>query len=276
MRYGVIADVHANLHALNAALELLSAQRVDGYLCAGDLVGYGPFPNECVRRVRDLDGACVAGNHDLIVLGRLSDERCIPLARASLRWTDAALDDAARAFLAGLPLRATTPDTALAHGSLVDPQAYVLTEAEARDCLHDLDRFAPGAGIVVLGHTHRPMAVGLKSGRLPRHRGGAVRLPPGEAVVLNPGAVGQSRDSDPRARVMVLDTGARLATFYAVAYDVEACRRALTDRGLPPGSCHLVRSRRREALEVLRRRLRRLAIASAARRRSRDTTHRSA
>ena len=81
MRFGVIADVHANLHALDAALAFLSDQDVDAYLCAGDLVGYGPFPNECVRRVRDLPGRCVAGNHDLIVLDRLSDERCVPLAR---------------------------------------------------------------------------------------------------------------------------------------------------------------------------------------------------
>jgi predicted phosphodiesterase len=273
MRYGVISDVHANLHALDAALDFLSTQHVDRYLCAGDLVGYGPLPNECIRLVRDLDAACVAGNHDLIVLGRLSDEPCIPLARASLRWTGAVLDNESRAFLESLPLRATTSDAAVAHGSLVDPQAYVLTDVQARACLHDLDRFAPDASIVVLGHTHRPMAVGLRSGRLLSQAAGSVSLPPGEAVVLNPGAVGQSRDSDPRARVMVLDTEARLATFHAVAYDVEACRRALADRGLPPTSCHLVRSRWKGGLDGLRRRLRRLATASAARRRSRDTTH---
>jgi predicted phosphodiesterase len=273
MRYGVISDVHANLHALDAALGFLSTQRVDDYLCAGDLVGYGPLPNECVRQVRELGGPCVAGNHDLIVIERLSDERCIPLARASLRWTRAVLDYDSRAFLESLPPRATTSEAALAHGSLVDPQAYVLTDVQARACLADLDRLAPGASILVLGHTHRPMAVGLKSGWLLRDAAGSVSLPPGEPVVLNPGAVGQSRSSDPRARVMVLDTDARVATFHAVAYDVEACRRALAERGLPPTSCHLVRSRWDEARDALRRRLRRLA-ASVARRRDRDTTHR--
>jgi predicted phosphodiesterase len=276
MRYGVISDVHANLHALDAALGFLSTQHVDHYLCAGDLVGYGPLPNECVSRVRDLGGPCIAGNHDLIVLDRLSDERCIPLARASLRWTRTVLDHRSRAFLESLPLRARTPDVALAHGSLLDPQAYVLNEAQARACLHDLDRFAPGASIVVLGHTHRPMAVGLRRGSLWSGPAGSISLPPGEAVVLNPGAVGQSRSSDPRARVMVLDTGSRVATFHAVAYDVEGCRRALAERGLPPASCHLVPSRWEGALDALRRRVRRLASASAARRRDRDTTHRCA
>jgi predicted phosphodiesterase len=276
MRYGVISDVHANLHAVDAALDFLSTQHVDGYLCAGDLVGYGPLPNECVSRVRDLGGPCVAGNHDLIVLDRLSDGRCIPLARASLRWTRKALDHWSRAFLESLPLRATTPDVALAHGSLLDPQAYVVTEAQARACLHDVGRVAPGASIVILGHTHRPMAVGLSTGVLLHGPTGSVGLPPGEAVVLNPGAVGQSRSPDPRARVMVLDTAARVATFHAVSYDVEGCRRALAERGLPPTSCHLVPSRWDGALDALRRRLRRLATASAARRRDRDTTHRCA
>jgi predicted phosphodiesterase len=276
MRYGVISDVHANLHALDAALDFLSTQEVDRYLCAGDLVGYGPLPNECVQRVRELDAACVAGNHDLIALGRLSDERCIPLARASLRWTRAELDDGSRAFLESLPPRATAPGAAVAHGSLSDPQAYVLTDEQVRACLHDLDRFAPDVRILVLGHTHRPMAVGLRSGRLLRQATGPVSLPPGEAVVLNPGAVGQSRDSDPRARVMVLDTEAGMATFHAVAYDEEACRRTLAERGLPPASCHLVRSPWQGALDVLRRRLRRLATPSAARRRFRGTTRRCA
>ena len=71
MRYAVLADIHGNLHALDAALAALKDAEVDGYLVAGDLVGYGPFPNECVERVAELDAACVAGNHDLIVLGQL-------------------------------------------------------------------------------------------------------------------------------------------------------------------------------------------------------------
>jgi predicted phosphodiesterase len=276
MRYGVISDVHANLHALDAALDFLSSQDVDRYLCAGDLVGYGPLPNECVRRVRDLGGPCVAGNHDLIVLDRLSDERCIPLARASLRWTRTVLDQQARAFLESLPLRETTPEVALSHGSLLDPQAYVVTEAQARASLNDVGRVAPGASIVILGHTHRPLAVGLWSGVLLHGPTGSVSLPPGEAVVLNPGAVGQSRSADPRARVMVLDTATRVAAFHAVSYDVEDCRRALAERGLPPTSCHLMPSRWEGTLDALTRRLRRLATASAARRRDRDTTHRCA
>jgi predicted phosphodiesterase len=243
MRYGVISDVHANLHALDAALAFLAAQDVDEYLCAGDLVGYGPLPDESVRRVLALPGRCIAGNHELIVLGQLTDERCRPLARASLRWTRRAIDDRTRALLAGLPVSARIRDIAIHHGSVVDAQQYVLTERQALACLHDLERVAPGADILVLGHTHRPMAVSRRHGSLLRRRTAAVSLPPGDPVVLNPGAVGQSRSRQALARCMVLDTAERVATFHALPYDEAACRRALRERGLPPASCHVPSSR---------------------------------
>jgi predicted phosphodiesterase len=259
MRVGVIADVHANWHALDAALAFLADQDVEAYLCAGDLVGYGPLPNECVRRMRDLPGLCVAGNHDLIVLGRLSDERCVPLARSSLRWTRTALDADARGFLAGLPLGAGEGTVAVRHGSVSDPQEYVLAEEQAVACLSDIRREDPDVTVLILGHTHRPMAFGERSGWLLRESTGSVGLPPGEAILLNPGAVGQSRSRDARARLAVLDTTAQEATFHAVPYDVDACRVALQDRGLPPQSCHVPRSRWNGLAAAMRARARRLA-----------------
>jgi predicted phosphodiesterase len=256
MRYGVIADVHANAHALDTALAFLSTQDVDGYLCAGDLVGYGPMPNECVRQVLALPGRCVAGNHDLIALGRLDDERCIPLAKASLRWTRGVLEDDVRELLEDLPLGAGDDGIAVRHGSLSDPQAYVVTDEEARACLEDLERTLPATDVLVLGHTHRPMAFSRHRGALLRSGTGRVDLPHDEPILLNPGAVGQSRSADARARVMVLDTTARVASFHALDYDVEGCREALLERGLPANSCHLRRSRRVRLAAGVRRVLR--------------------
>jgi predicted phosphodiesterase len=256
MRYGVIADVHGNAHALDAVLAFLSTQEVDGYLCAGDLVGYGPMPNECVRQVLALPGRCVAGNHDLIALGRLADERCIPLAKASLRWTRGVLEADVQELLADLPLGVGDDGIAVRHGSLSDPQAYVVTDEEARACLEDLERTLPATDVLVLGHTHRPMAFSRHRGALLRSGTGRVDLPHDEPILLNPGAVGQSRSADARARVMVLDTTARVASFHALDYDVEGCRQALLERGLPANSCHLRRSRRVRLAAGVRRVLR--------------------
>src|SRR3954469_19896398 len=126
MRLGLIADVHANLPALDAALAALEHERVDAYVCAGDLVGYGPHPNETVARVRALAPCCVAGNHDLMALGSLSDDRADELARETLAWTREQLDGDARAYLETLPATARAADgrVAVAHGTLVDASEY--------------------------------------------------------------------------------------------------------------------------------------------------------
>src|SRR4051795_6579846 len=99
MRLGLIADVHGNLPALEAALAVLERERLDGYLCAGDLVGYGPHPNQVVERVRALGAPCVAGNHDLMALDRLPADRADELARETLAWTRDQLTDDSREYL---------------------------------------------------------------------------------------------------------------------------------------------------------------------------------
>src|SRR3954447_12802496 len=98
MRCGVVADIHANLHALETVLAALERAGVERYLCAGDLVGYGPRPNECVARVPSLAAVVVAGTHDLIALGKLAPDGLGPLPRQTLEWTAAALDDDSRRY----------------------------------------------------------------------------------------------------------------------------------------------------------------------------------
>jgi predicted phosphodiesterase len=254
MRYGVIADVHGNLDALRAVLRALERQGVDRHLVAGDLVGYGPYPNECVATVAELGAACVAGNHDLIALGLLSDRRCIELARKSLRWTREVLGADERAFLAALPRTVAAPGgVVMAHGSLDDPQEYTSTSAQVLSQLASLER-VDGARVLVLGHTHRPLAFGRHAGWLRPH--GTRALPQGDAVVLNPGAVGQSRELRVRARFAVLDLVAQEARFFAIPYDVAACRAALRRVGISQRSVQLRPSLPRAAVRAVRARWR--------------------
>lgn len=240
MRYGVISDIHANLHALDATLAMLDEHGVDRYLCLGDLVGYGPLPNECVERVAAYQPVCVAGNHDLIATSRLDDERSGRLARKSLAWTSERLSDNARNHLKRLPLRAHVErGIVLVHGSLSDVEEYVRTSAGATRQLERLQEEEPSARILLLGHTHVPMAHANRRGDLLVRGEGSVRLEPDERYVLNPGSVGQSHEPTAHARFMVLDTDAGLATFHAIAYDSRGCRRALRRAGRPARSCHL-------------------------------------
>jgi predicted phosphodiesterase len=237
MRYGVLADVHGNLDALRAVLRALEQQGVDGHLFAGDLVGYGPYPNECVAEMAALGATCVAGNHDLIALGHMSEDRCVDLARSSLRWTREVLGADERGFLEALPRRAAAPGgVVVAHGALDDPQEYTTTEPQALAQLARIED-RDDAQVLVLGHTHRPMAYARRAGWL--RVDGASTLPANDAVLVNPGATGQSRERRARARFAVLDVDAWLVQFFAIPYDIGACRSALLRVGLSPESCHL-------------------------------------
>jgi predicted phosphodiesterase len=252
VRYAVLADIHGNLTALEAVLERLSETQVDRYLIAGDLIGYGPFPNECVDVVRELNPVCVSGNHDLIAIGRLADSRCIRLARETLAWTREVLRDDVRDYLGTLPGRAEVMGgVVMAHGSFDDPQEYVARPDRAARQLSRLRREYPAASILILGHTHRPLAVDEKSGRLSIEKGSPVPIG-NTRCLLNPGAVGQSRELRARARYMVLDLEERCATFYAIPYDLGSTRRALRQHGLPPKACHLRPSFKRAARRAFR------------------------
>jgi predicted phosphodiesterase len=250
VRYALLADVHGNLPGLRAALYWLSDHRIDRYVVAGDLVGYGPFPNECVETLAGLGAVCVAGNHDLIALGALSDDRCIPLARDSLAWTERMLAPETREYLARLPLRTELPGgLVVTHGALDDPQEYTVTDAQAASQLRLVDA---AAVYLVLGHTHRAAAYALTSGRMSISGGRCVDLSRPDRYLVNPGSVGQSRGYRARVAFAVLDTDRAEATFVSTTYDVSSCRRALRRAGLSPRSCHLRPTPRRVARRVAR------------------------
>jgi putative phosphoesterase len=212
MRLGLLADVHANLPALEAALDALAD--ADVLLCAGDLVGYGPHPNEVVARLAEAGVRSVAGNHDLVATDAAGLDRCDELAAHTLAWTRAALSSEARAYLEALPLSLDHEDVHVVHGAPGDPWHYV---RERADALAQLER-VPGCRVLVAGHTHRPLVAGR------------------ERRFVNPGAVGQARERRPRVRVALLD-GERLEP-RCVDYDVQAARDALRAAGLPLEAIH--------------------------------------
>jgi predicted phosphodiesterase len=253
VRYGILADIHGNLDALDTVVAALSRRGAERWIVAGDLVGYGAFPNECIERVVELGALCVAGNHDLIALGLLSDERISAPARASLRWTSERLSESSRSFLRSLPPTAVVDGSlVVTHGSLNRVSEYVTRPRQAAEQMGIVRREHPGARVLVVGHTHRPWAWshgrgGARLVRLPQ------RVPLDEPLLLNPGAVGQSRELLPRARGAVLDLDHSRADFVAVRYDVSRYRAALRAVGLPPEGCQYVPSRTRVVLRNVRR-----------------------
>ena len=233
MRVAVISDVHGNLHALDAALAALESEGADRIWCLGDVVGYGPEPNACCARVRERADACLVGNHDLGVLGVLDLGDFSHDAAESARWTRSVLDADSREWLASLEpsARMNDAEAELYHASPRDPVwEYVLDhEAMAAGLAYT------SAPVVLVGHSHVPIAAGLRDGRLTGSHapeGTAVDLSTGRWL-LNPGSVGQPRDGDPRAAYLVLDLGAGFARFARAAYSIEATQREIRAHGLP-------------------------------------------
>lgn len=216
MRIAVLADVHGNHDALARVLADVDDWRPDAVVVAGDIVGYGAEPNACIRALRARGAACVAGNHEAMVLGASSFDRCTHAGIRAALWTRDVLGDDERAWLAALPpTRAVAGDVLVCHGSPRDACAYVTTLVAAGRALAD---GAP-ARVVVCGHTHQPCA--LVDGRLlrPDVDGVEARFARQGRLLLNPGSVGHARDGRASARYARLDVAQGVVEFRALPYD---------------------------------------------------------
>jgi diadenosine tetraphosphatase ApaH/serine/threonine PP2A family protein phosphatase len=228
LRIAVLSDVHSNLHALEAVLTEVDASEVDEIWCLGDIVGYGPRPNECTALLQERTSICLAGNHDLVVLGKIPIAAFAGEAAAAASWTRGVLDEAARAFLDSRRPSAVAPGAQLFHGSPLDPiWDYVLSDETAHWSFA-----ATSEPLVLVGHSH--IALYFE----PEVHG---ELAAAETVVelgagrhlLNPGSVGQPRNGDPRAAWLEIDNSAGRATFRRTGYPVERTQAEMRERGLP-------------------------------------------
>ncbi|HEV8249725.1 MAG TPA: metallophosphoesterase family protein [Gaiellaceae bacterium] len=233
MRAAVLSDIHGNLPALEVVLAAIEAERPDVVWCLGDLVGYGPWPNEVTALVRERADVCLVGNHDLVALDAagVGVEEFNPEAAEAALWTRGELDAETRAFLESLSPQASSNGTGLYHASPRDPVwEYVLTEQGAADALALTD-----APVVLVGHTHVPLAVTIEDGRVAGGLapGGAEVELAGRRWLLNPGSVGQPRDEDPRAAWLLIDFAAGRAAFRRVPYPIERTQADIRAGGLP-------------------------------------------
>jgi putative phosphoesterase len=210
MRVGLLSDVHSNRIALEAVLADMPA--VDALACAGDVLGYNPWPTECVDAVRERSIPTVMGNHDRAV-AEDSAFRFNSMARAGVEHARRELDEEQLKWLASLPDERTVLDgrVKLVHGHPDDPDRYTYPEEFSSSMLEDEQ-------LLVLGHTHVQSHETFEEG-----------------IVCNPGSVGQPRDGDPRAAYAIADLDAGEIEERRVEYDVDAVAEAVDRAGLPGG-----------------------------------------
>ncbi len=236
MKVAVISDIHANRQAFEAVLEAVADSDAAELWCLGDLVGYGADPDACVELARRHAAVCLAGNHDLAVLGEVPMHEFSRGASLAAQWTQEVISPQNRAFLAGL--RATAKEgtkegtVGLYHASPRDPVwEYVLSSLLAELCLD-----AQGERVCLIGHSHVALSFVRHEGELatgePQRAGALLDISRGEWL-LNPGSVGQPRDGDPRAAWLLLDLDGWNASYRRTPYDVAGAASAIRAARLP-------------------------------------------
>lgn len=214
MRIGLISDVHSNAPALEEVLYYLEDAGVDRIIHAGDIIGYNPFPNEVLNLMNKHKVESIRGNHEIIFLTEDTSKADHP-AEHALEWTREVLTENKRKYIASLEdtMRFKIGDVSLSvyHGSPTDPWEYVEAVQATSEILDKA-----GTDILILGHTHKPFVRPLTAG-----------------MIVNPGAVGQPRDGDPRTSLAILDPEKMEATIKRLTYDIVRVRSKIEEEGLP-------------------------------------------
>jgi predicted phosphodiesterase len=239
MRILVVSDIHANFTALEAVIQ--DAGSFDRVWCLGDVVGYGPQPNECIRRLREFPLVCLAGNHDLGVAGKTEVDDFTGNAQQVIIWTRQQLTGPYLDWLRSLPDMPLVVGHGftLVHASPRDPVwEYIVTREIARDNFPYIE-----TPFCLNGHSHLPVIYrrpweGLKVLEEPLRANEPVSLHPYDQLFLNPGSVGQPRDEDPRAAYALIDLDEMTLTYRRAPYDFTITQKLMKQAEFPD---HLIR-----------------------------------
>jgi len=232
MKYGIISDIHGNLEALNVVLEEL--KNVDKIICLGDIVGYGPLPNECIDKVRSLGGLNIVGNHDLASIGWKEISWFNEYAQRAILWTMETLSKENKQYLASLPEIIEEKDFIMVHGSLWDyTDEYITGVKKANKSFKLLKE----RNLLLVGHTHLPTLF-LKKENYPIYlirlaNNDTIKISNDTKLIINVGAVGQPRDGDPRASFGVFDTDTKEIRIYRVPYNITKTQELMRKEDLP-------------------------------------------
>jgi diadenosine tetraphosphatase ApaH/serine/threonine PP2A family protein phosphatase len=235
VRYLIVSDIHGNWEALQAVLQG-AAGHYEQTICCGDLIGYGPDPNRVVEWVRGNVARLVRGNHDKAAVGLENLEWFNPVAKTAAEWTANQLTPENRDYVKQLPKGPLeVEDFQIAHGSPLDEDEYLFGSPEVGQAFAYLER-----DVTFFGHTHAQGGftlgrgcIRVLSGPGREESSSVLDLDPDNLYLINPGAVGQPRDADPRAAYLLYDSIQGLVEYHRREYDIGAVQDKIRRAGLP-------------------------------------------
>lgn len=229
MKYAILADIHANLEALEVVLADSREQKCTHYACLGDVVGYNANPKECLDQIRDMGMPCVKGNHDEYCSIESNLEGFNPHAAEAIQWTRAQLTEEDREWLRNLKYIRLVASYSIVHATLDGPQRWGYV----------FDRLAAAASftyqntsVCFFGHTHVPMAF-IRDSVV---RGGTYskfKIEPGRKYFINVGSVGQSRDGVAKATYVIYNMDEGSVELRRLDYDIAKTQAKIRAAGLP-------------------------------------------
>jgi diadenosine tetraphosphatase ApaH/serine/threonine PP2A family protein phosphatase len=229
-RYAIVSDIHGNLESLQHAFTLIDD--ADALVSLGDVVGYGPNPNECVKMIRERAKHAVLGNHDLAAVENFGVEYFNDAARAAISWTQTVLDDENREWLNALPYELRFPDFLLVHGAPVNYFEYVLDKRSAASAFESTD-----APIVFVGHTHIAEYWVLEPDGTIGHKhmqlGGELTMEDGKRYIVDVGSVGQPRDLNPDASFVFYEPEKKRIEWVRYHYPISVVAHKIHEAHLP-------------------------------------------
>jgi putative phosphoesterase len=233
VKYLIFSDVHGNLEALNVVLEQIDVCKPDKVICLGDVVGYGPNPNECIQQVHQVAHITIMGNHDHAVLGLTDISYFNQYAKLAVLWTRQVLTEENYKILQKYPFRVSEGDILFVHSTPLHPERwdYIFNPLEGQYYLQHLEE-----QVCFIGHSHQPLFFEKdQDDQIIFDRKFAFTLPIREGCkyIINVGSVGQPRDGNPDVSYVIYDTDAKTVEVKRLPYDISLSQKKMEDIGLP-------------------------------------------
>jgi predicted phosphodiesterase len=231
MKYGFFSDVHANLEALKACVIDFRAEKLDKVFFLGDAVGYGPYPDECVKLINEIAAVKLMGNHDYAALGLMETDFFNQYAAESMGWTKNSISRKTVQIMSDFQLLHELDNILLVHASPREPELwhYILDMDDARESFNYFTH-----KICMLGHTHRPYIVYQdNAGEATLTKQTEETLSEERRYLINIGSVGQPRDGDPRSCYLIYDSDKGVIKHKRVNYNIKATQKDMAKIGLP-------------------------------------------
>jgi len=233
MKIGIISDIHSNSEAINSVLKTI--EKVDEFICLGDIVGYGADPNYCIEKIKDLNCRCIGGNHDFAVAGKVNINYFNYAARAAILWTSGQLKKENLNFLNDLSKKIEFKNNVFAvHGSPQNPLLeYILDKDTARLIFSKFD-----FKIYFIGHSHLAGCFSFNENNnqidyMNFSHGGHIEINKNKRYIINCGSVGQPRDGNPKASYGIYDLKCGIVNIYRVSYPIHLTQYKIINAGLP-------------------------------------------